>query len=41
MNVQETLSAMAKDLYSVGAINETVLMRFNQDLHGFSPNQII
>jgi putative transcriptional regulator len=41
MNVQETLSAMAKDLYNVGAINEAVLMRFNQDLHGFSPNQII
>ena len=41
MNVQETLSAMAKDLYSVGAINEAVLMRFNQDLHGFSPTQII
>ncbi len=41
MNVQETLSEMAKDLYSVGAINEAVLMRFNQDLHGFSPNQII
>ena len=41
MNVQETLSAMAKDLYSVGAINEAVLMRFNQDLHGFSATQII
>jgi putative transcriptional regulator len=40
MNVQETLSEMAKDLYSVGAINEAVLTRFNQDLQGFSPSQI-
>lgn len=41
MSVQETLSEMAKDLYSVGAINEAVLMRFNHDLQGFSANRII
>lgn len=41
MNVQETLSEMAKDLYSVGAINEAVLLQFSPDLHGFSPSEII
>jgi len=41
MNVQETLSAMAQDLYSVNAINQTILTRFNQDLPAFSPSDII
>lgn len=28
-NVQKTLSEMAKDLYSVGAIDKTILRRFD------------
>ena len=41
MNIQETLSEMAKDLHSVGAIDTATLLRFNQDLVDYSPIKII
>jgi putative transcriptional regulator len=42
--VQETLSEMAKDLYSVGAIDKTTLRQFDINalppVPNYSPNQI-
>lgn len=40
MNVQETLSEMAKDLYSVGAIDKPTLMQFDKAVLDYSPEQI-
>jgi len=41
MNIQETLSEMATDLYNVGAIDNATLLRFNKDLLDYSPRKIV
>ncbi len=41
MNIQETLSEMATDLYNVGAIDNATLLKFNKDLLDYSPNKIV
>jgi putative transcriptional regulator len=41
MNIQETLSEMATDLYNVGAIDNMTLLRFNKDLLDYSPRKIV
>lgn len=41
MNVQKTLNEMAKDLYSVGAIDKAVFDRLNSDSLDYSPHQIV